>query len=82
MNLGNTEKSLLKEIAGLEAIPTGAYNVRENGKLAGRNVTAHIDIVTKKDKPGIDIYIKSETKGERVDIPVKDLFFYRLALCN
>ena len=70
MNLGNTEKSLLKEIAGLEAIPTGAYNVRENGKLAGRNVTAHIDIVTKKDKPGIDIYIKSETKGERVDIPV------------
>ena len=70
MNLGNTEKSLLKEIAGLEAIPAGAYNVRENGKLAGRNVTAHIDIVTKKDKPGIDIYIKSETKGERVDIPV------------
>ena len=65
MNLGNTEKSLLKEIAGLEAIPAGAYNVRENGKLAGRNVTAHIDIVTKKDKPGIDIYIKSETKGER-----------------
>lgn len=70
MELGGIEKNLLKEVAGLEDIPTGAYNVRENGKLAGRKTTAHIDIVTKTDKPGIDIYIKSETKGERVDIPV------------
>lgn len=70
MELGGIEKNLLKEVAGLEDIPTGAYNVRENGKLAGRQTTAHIDIVTKTDKPGIDIYIKSETKGERVDIPV------------
>ncbi len=70
MELGEIEKNLLKEVAGLEGIPTGAYNVRENGKLAGRQTTAHIDIVTKTDKPGIDIYIKSETKGERVDIPV------------
>ncbi len=70
MKLGGIEKNLLKEVAGLEGIPTGAYNVRENGKLAGRQTTAHIDIVTKTDKPGIDIYIKSETKGERVDIPV------------
>lgn len=70
MELGGIEKNLLKEVAGLEGIPTGAYNVRENGKLAGRQTTAHIDIVTKTDKPGIDIYIKSETKGERVDIPV------------
>lgn len=68
--LGGIERNLLKEVAGLEDIPTGAYNVRENGKLAGRKTTAHIDIVTKTDKPGIDIYIKSETKGERVDIPV------------
>lgn len=70
MELGGIEKNLLKEVAGLEGIPTGAYNVRENGKLAGRQTTAHIDIVTKTDKPGINIYIKSETKGERVDIPV------------
>ncbi len=70
MELGGIERNLLKEVAGLEDIPTGAYNVRENGKLAGRKTTAHIDIVTKTDKPGIDIYIKSETKGERVDIPV------------
>ena len=70
MEFEKTEKGLLKEIAGLEKVPLGAYNIRENGKLAGRNTTANIDIVTKKDKPGIDIYIKSDTKNERVDIPV------------
>lgn len=69
-NIGGIEKSLLKEIAGLEAIPEGAYNIRENGKLAARNTTANIDIVTKTDKPGIDIYIGSGAQGERVDIPV------------
>ena len=70
MELNGLDRDLLKEIAGIEAVPTGAYNVRRNGKLAGRNTTANIDIVTKTDKPGIDIIIKSETKGERVDIPV------------
>ncbi|MCQ2413584.1 MAG: SufD family Fe-S cluster assembly protein [Clostridia bacterium] len=70
MNLNAVDKSLLREIAGLEAIPEGAYNIRQNGKLAGRVTTANIDIVTKEDKPGIDIIIKAGTKGERVDIPV------------
>ena len=70
MELGKVEKGLLKEIAGLEKIPQGAYNIRDNGKLAGRNTTANIDIQTKKDKPGIDIFIRSSAQGERVDIPV------------
>ena len=70
MELSGLDRDLLQEIADIEAVPTGAYNVRRNGKLAGRNTTANIDIVTKTDKPGIDIIIKSGTKGERVDIPV------------
>ncbi len=70
MAFGGIEKNLLKEIADIEEIPTGAYNLRENGKLAARNTTANIDIVTKTDKPGIDIIVKSGAKGERVDIPV------------
>ncbi len=70
MELSGLDRDLLKEIADIEAVPTGAYNVRRNGKLAGRNTTANIDIVTKTDRPGIDIIIKSGTKGERVDIPV------------
>ena len=64
------QKNLLKEIAGLEEIPEGAYNIRANGASAGRRTTANIDIVTKTDKPGIDILIKPGTKNERVDLPV------------
>ena len=61
---------MLKKVADLHAVPEGAYNIRDNGNLAGRNTTAHIDIVTKKDKPGIDIIVKPGTKNESVHIPV------------
>lgn len=64
------EMSLLKEVADLDALPVGAYNIRANGQAAGRNTTANIDIVTKADKPGIDIFIKPGTKNESVHIPV------------
>lgn len=64
------EKNLLKEIADIEKTPMGAYNIRENGKGIARNTTAHIDIVNKQDKPGIDIRIKENTKNESVHIPV------------
>ena len=64
------EKRLLHEVADLDALPVGAYNIRENGKLGGRSTTANIDIVTKSDKPGIDIIIKPGTVGESVHIPV------------
>lgn len=70
MQFNGLEKSLLKTIADIESVPVGAYNIREDGKLAARNVTANIDIVSKTDKPGIDIFIKSSARGERVDIPV------------
>ena len=64
------QMNLLEQVAGLHEVPEGAYNIRANGQAAGRNTTAHIDIVTKKDKPGIDIIIKPGTKNESVHIPV------------
>lgn len=64
------QKNLLEQIAGLHEVPAGAYNIRANGASAGRNTTAHIDIVTKEDKQGIDIIIKPGTKHESVHIPV------------
>ena len=64
------QKSLLKEVAELDALPVGAYNIRANGQSAGRNSTANIEIVPKDDKPGIDIIIKAGTKNESVHIPV------------
>ena len=64
------QKRLLEEIADLHSVPSGAYNIRANSELAGRNTTANIDIVSKTDKPGIDIHIKPGTKNESVHIPV------------
>ena len=61
---------MLKEVADLDALPTGAYNLRSNGQGAGRRSTANVEIVTKEDKPGIDIYIRPGTKHESVHIPV------------
>ncbi len=64
------QKELLEKVADLHEVPEGAYNIRSNGALGGRNTTANIDIVTKEDKPGIDIIIKPGTKNESVHIPV------------
>lgn len=64
------QRDLLEKVAGLHEIPAGAYNIRSNGTSSGRNTTANIDIVTKEDKPGIDIIIKPGTKKESVHIPV------------
>ena len=70
MPLSVLDKKILEEVADLHEIPIGAYNIRKNGEGAGRNTTANIDIITKKDKPGIDVIIKPGTKGESVHIPV------------
>lgn len=70
MAIDAIQKNLLEQIADLHDVPQGAYNIRANGEAAARNTTANIDIVTKTDKPGIDIIIKPGTKNESVHIPV------------
>ena len=57
-------------MADLHAIPTGAYNIRANGKSVERNTTSTVDIVSKEDGTGIDIIIKPGTKRESVHSPV------------
>ena len=64
------QKTLLEQIAGIHEVPEGAYSLRINGQLYGKNSSEHIEIVKKEDKPGIDIYIKPGTKNESVHIPV------------
>lgn len=68
--IDDIQKRLLKEVADLDSLPVGAYNIRTNGAAAGRHTTANIDIVTKTDRPGIDIIIAPGTKNESVHIPV------------
>ena len=64
------QKNLLEQVAGLHEVPQGAYSLRINGALYGKNSSENIEIVKKEDKPGIDIYIKAGTKNESVHIPV------------
>ncbi len=64
------DKSLLKTVADLEDLPKGAYNIRKNGKLLSRQVSASIDIESNADGTGIIVKIKPGTKNESVHIPV------------
>lgn len=70
VQLDAIQKRLIEEIADLHSVPSGAYNFRANGELAGRNSTANIDITSKEDGSGIDIRVKPGTKNESVHIPV------------
>ena len=64
------QKNLLKEVSGLEEIPNGAYSIRANGKTLAKSSSDTIEIVPKKDKAGIDVFIKKTDKKQRVDLPV------------
>lgn len=68
--MDKVDSALLEEIADIHETPIGAYNIRKNGGAMSRNSTANIDIISKTDKPGIDIVIKPGTKNESVHIPV------------
>lgn len=63
-------EKVLRVIDGVGFGKKGAYNFRYNGQAAAFSNGKHIRIERKEDKPGIDIYITKETKGEEVHIPV------------
>lgn len=70
MNAKSIEQQLLHEIASLDSLPKGAYNIRENGKSAARATTENVNIVNKIGKSGIDIFIAAGTHDETIYIPV------------
>jgi Fe-S cluster assembly scaffold protein SufB len=57
-------------VADLEGIPKGAYNIRKNGKLLSREISANINIETNAEGTGIIVTIKPGTVNESVHIPV------------
>lgn len=78
MDLDKLTKKLLEQIANLHEIPTGAVSLRKNGKGEFIRSTQDIVIQPKKDKPGIDIFVRSTCKNQACHIPVvitqNDLF--------
>lgn len=63
-------QSILDKIDDAGFRQEGAYNLRYNGYSLCHGNTEHITIKKKEDKPGIDVYIGKDTKGEFVHIPV------------
>lgn len=61
---------MLKTVADIDHIPSGAYNIRVDGKSVGRSSSENISITPKEDGSGIDIHIKPGTTNETVHIPV------------
>ena len=69
VQLDATTQEVLNRISE-EFAQKGAYNLRQNGVALCHGDSEHIKIRKKEDKPGIDILIDGDTKGERVFIPV------------
>lgn len=63
-------QSVLDKIDGVGFKQEGAYNLRYNGYSLCHGNTEHITIHRKEDKPGIDVIIRGDTRGEYVHIPV------------
>lgn len=64
------DKELLQEIVGENPRAADSYNIRKNGKKLDRKVNPNINIVTKEDNSGLDIYVKENTLFGTVNIPV------------
>ncbi len=68
--MNKEDETLLREVIGEDVTSSDSYNIRKNGKLVERKVNPNINIVTKEDNSGIDIYVKENTLFGTVNIPV------------
>ena len=68
--LDEISKNLLKQIAGLHEIPSGAISIRKNGKSEILKSSSNIEIEKKTDVDGINVYVRSTCKNEICHIPV------------
>ena len=68
--MNKIDNELLTQLAGLHSIKQGSLNIRKNGETIARNSNSDIEILPKKDKSGIDIFVKSNVKNKSVHIPV------------
>lgn len=68
--MSKIESDLLLAVSDLHQIPSGAYNIRENGVAVDKKSTENIEIIPKENGKGIDIYVKDGTINESLHIPV------------
>ena len=68
--MNEVDKKLLHEIVSDDIENKEVYNIRKNGQCIGRKSNPYINIVSKEDGKGIDVYVKENTLFGIVHIPV------------
>lgn len=68
--MNKTDEKLLSNVLDSNIYEADSYNIRKNGKSIDRKTNPYINIVSKKDGKGIDIYVKENTLFGIIDIPV------------
>lgn len=68
--MNNVDEKLLDKIIDTKKNKVEVINIRKNGKSIKRKVNEYIDIVSKENGSGIDIYVKENVLFGIVHIPV------------
>jgi len=70
MNFKAEDMKLISTITDLKEIPSGALNIRVDGKAVIRNSSPNISVGPNEDGTGLKVEVKAGTKNETVHVPV------------
>jgi len=70
MNFKAEDMKLISTITDLTEIPSGALNIRVDGKAVIRNSSPNISVGPNDDGTGLKVEVKAGTKNETVHVPV------------
>lgn len=68
--MNKDDNDILFNILNEEISEDSIHNIRKNGETVSRHDSDEISIVSKKEKQGIEIYVKSSVKNQVVQVPV------------
>ncbi len=68
--LKDEEKIILEKVSDPEILSESTHNIRLNGKLFSKKINDNVNIESKDDAEGINIFVKENSKKEIVFIPV------------
>ena len=78
--MNKTDEKLLNNVLDNNPYEADSYNIRKNGKSIDRKINPYVNIISKEDGSGIDIYVKENTllsytnnEGVSVDFTADDL---------
>ena len=68
--MNKTDEKLLNNVLDNNPYEADSYNIRKNGKSIDRKINPYVNIISKEDGSGIDIYVKENTLLQIINIPV------------